>query len=243
MSLFRYFWIECQKVNWLVILLLMLVGTAVPILANMGAPDYPNFVNAPDWYIAYLMMTQFYASLFLPVVAAVLTALLCRVEHQGDTWKQILLMPISRFQLYGAKFLLAFSFVALMQTIYVGGIVLVGTGLGYEGEIPWNMIVTSILQGWIALLPIVALQLWASFLWKSFAGALAVNIVCAIPALLVAHSELLGPWYIWAYPILAMMKVEHSWIDTNNTALLIRICSLFLLFFVGGSLHFARKEW
>jgi len=243
MNLFRLAWIECMKIKWSVVLPLLLLGPLLAIWSGKDTPEMPAFSQMSDWTAAYLMMTQTYAHLFLPVVSAVLAAFMCRMEHQGESWKQILSLSISRVQLVGAKFLVVVLLIGLMQMIYVLGIFLTGVWLGYEGEIPWNMMGKGGLQGWVAVLPLVALQMWASFVWKNFAGALAINVACTIPAILVAQSDLLGPWYLWAQPLLAMMSHEQSWYMVHPATLIGVIGGSLVLFLAGGSLHFARRDW
>src|SRR5690606_34498484 len=100
----------------------------------------------------------------------------------------------------------------------------------------------SIFGGWIAAFPLVALQLWMSIVFKSFAAPLAVNVIFTLPSILAANSERFGPYYPWAQPF-QMMYIGNSndvfFVPLDQ--LFIVVGGSFLLFFFGGLFYFQRK--
>src|SRR5690606_20910753 len=101
------------------------------------------------------------------------------------------------------------------------------------------------LSGWIAALPLAALQLFVSVVWSSFAAPLALNVIFTIPNMLIVNSEVYGPYYPWAQPLLSMLAVSPDKYGAFNVpleTLLYVILGGFALFFTAGLTYFQRKE-
>lgn len=115
-----------------------------------------------------------------------------------------------------------------------------------EGSIdpfPMDIVWKTIVGGWLATFPLIALQLWVSIAFKSFAAPFAINVIFTLPTILVINSERFGPYYPWGQPFL-MMNIGGSTGDVFfvpwNQILMV-IGGSFLLFFIGGYLYFQRK--
>ncbi|MBA4493845.1 ABC transporter permease [Paenactinomyces guangxiensis] len=231
-----------MKARWGLIFGIIWIGPALALLSGWGRPKLFMEIKS-EWIAAYLFSINQYASLFLPIVVGVFAAILCRYEHVGGGWKQLLALPVSRPQVFVSKYLIVIGLAGLMQLILFGGFILAGIIQGYKGEIPWEPLGLSIFSGWVALLPLAALQLCVSFLWKNFAAPLALNVVLSIPSILVANSETFGPWYPWAQPYLAMLSMDQSWFSVSPETFYIVILGSFLFFFWGGWISFTQRDW
>jgi hypothetical protein len=102
----------------------------------------------------------------------------------------------------------------------------------------------SVLGGWIACLPLAALQMAVSSAWSSFAAPMALNVVFTFPNILVANSADYGPYYPWVQPLLAMVpRTKESFGAFNVPAetLFLVILGSFVLFLAGGLIYFQRK--
>jgi hypothetical protein len=104
-----------------------------------------------------------------------------------------------------------------------------------------------VLAGWIAVLPLAAVQLWASSRWKSFGASLALNVVLTLPAIFAAQSHEIGPWYPWAQPVLAMSgmgptSAEDIALGVSMTTLWVVIVGGLVVALLGGMLTFARAD-
>ena len=106
-------------------------------------------------------------------------------------------------------------------------------------EIVWK----SAFGGWVATFPLVALQLWISVMWKSFAAPFAVNVVFTLPSILAVNSKTFGPYYPWAQPF-SMMYIGGNTDDVFFVPwdqLLTVVGGSFVLFFLCGYFYFQRK--
>ena len=234
-KLVRSEWLKLRKTNiWLLIFV-------SPALAS-----FIGFLSESElgWLGTLGMMIPAHGLLFLPLLSGVFSAFVCRYEHQGNSWKQLLALPVSRRQVFLAKGFIVIVFLAFTQLLLLFGWVCVGTLKGFSGPFPWELMTKSIFGGLIASLPLAALQLWVSSAWASFAAPLALNVIMTIPNLLVVNSAKYGPWYPWSQPFLMMMPktgdtfgVFYMPIET----LVYVVLGSFVLFLSGGLLYFHKK--
>jgi len=230
-------WLKLRKSNiWLLILV-------SPILTTML-----GMVSRRDEGWLYLLseMSALHAMLFIPLLTGVFAAFVCRYEHAGGGWKQVLALPVSRTSLYVAKLSVVAALMAAMQLLFLAGLLALGAVKGIQESVPWMEIGRSLLGGWVASLPLAALQMAVSVAWASFAAPLALNVIFTLPNMLVANSADYGPYYPWAQPMLTMIPREKGYgfgaFNVPLDTLLYVIVGGFLLFFISGLTYFRRKE-
>ena len=66
---------------------------------------------------------------------------------------------------------------AVVQLLFMGAVLGAGLIHKVDAPIPWEMLLRCLLGGWVACLPLAALQLGVSTAWSSFAAPLALNVV------------------------------------------------------------------
>lgn len=115
---------------------------------------------------------------------------------------------------------------------------------GMTEPVPWGVVLISIFGGWLACMPLAALQMAVSAAWSSFAAPLALNVIFTLPNILVVNSAEYGPYYPWAQPLLAMIpRAADNFGALNGSlaTLFIVIMGSLTLFLAGGLLYFQRK--
>lgn len=141
---------------------------------------------------------------FFPLFSAVLAALLCGYEHRSGGCCSRCLIHAPGYTpprpLYWLCCWLWF------QLAFVGAAAAAGILAGVEGSLNGRMALGSALRGWIAILPLAAIQLWFSSRWSSFGAAFGINAACILPNIVVSglHS-LIGMWFPFVLPFYAMM--------------------------------------
>lgn len=213
------------------------MGLYIGIVSNIEGDFGLN-----NWYISLMLMNFIYAILFLPLVSGILASIVCRYEHQAGGWKQLLALPVTRGKVFVAKYALIMLLILVMQLLYLCSIYVVGMVKGYTDPFPLDIFWRSIFGGWVATLPLVALQLWMSVAFKSFAAPFAVNVIFTLPSILVVNSERFAPYYPWVQPF-EMMYIgspEDIFFVPWDQLLLV-VGGSFVLFFIGGYLYFQRK--
>lgn len=222
---------------------IILAGPLAGFLIGMTASKNPGGIEVNEWHITLLYMNLTYALLFLPLITGVLAGLVCRYEHQAGGWKQLLALPVTRGKVFIAKYLLIMLLVLVMQLLYLGAVFSIGMLQDFSDPFPIEIVWKSALGGWVATFPLVALQLWMSVMWKSFAAPFAVNVVFTLPAILAVNSKRFGPYYPWGQPF-SMMYVGGNTDDVFFVPwdqLLTVVGGSFILFFLCGYVYFQRK--
>lgn len=241
-KLFRSEFLKLRKSSiWLLIFVSPILSL---LLGFAGLSEMPD-IGQQQWTAALGMMTISHAILFLPLLTGIFSSFICRYEHAGFGWKQLLSLPVSRKNVYLAKFMIVSFLIAFTQILFVMGLFLIGWIKGYPADIPWSTISTSVIGGWIACLPLIALQMFVSVAWSSFAAPLAINVIFTIPNMLIVQSEKFGPYYPWSQPFLMMMPDLAEGFGALNVSmetLFIVIIGSFVLFIGSGLGYFMRKE-
>lgn len=240
LALLQTEWFKLRKSK---ISFIILAGPFIAFLGGLTA-DFTE-VNVPgiEWYLILLATNLTYALLFLPLISGVLASTICRYEHQEGGWKQLLALPVTRGQVFLSKYLVLMGMILIIQLLYLATLYSIGLIKGVTDPFPLNIIWKSILGGWVATMPLVALQLWLSILFKSFAAPLTLNVVFTLPAILVINSERFGPYYPWAQPF-SMMYISG---DPNDIffipwkQLLTVVGGSLVVFYLMGFLYFKKK--
>ncbi|WP_198852815.1 ABC transporter permease [Alicyclobacillus sp. SO9] len=195
------------------------------------------------WHDAYGVTAAFYGLLLFPLLIGILTSLVCRFEHLAGGWKQILALPVRRTYIYSAKFTIIMFFLALSQILMFFSVLFSGSVLLHiNGPVPWSLMLKSLVGGWVAAIPLAALQLWVSTWWKSFGAQFAVNVIFTIPSLMIINSSTYSPYYPWVQPALAMLPSDSGsgWNLTHTAVWTVILSSV--VFTLVGLIHFSRRD-
>ncbi len=202
--------------------------------------------EAQAWEGLLLAMSMLHAMFFLPMMTGIFSAFVCRYEHAGGGWKQILSLPVSRSALYMAKLLTVAGALALSQLLFSVGLLIVGAVKGFDlASVPWDVLSSRLIGGFVACLPLAALQLFVSTMWSSFAAPLVLNMIFTVPNILIANSATFGPYYPWVQPLLAMLPngggYDFGAFSLPLANLMITVGGSFVLFLAAGLIYFVRK--
>lgn len=224
---------------WLLIIISPAVAVLIGALANME-----EMGEKVTWEVLLSVMSMVHAMLFLPVLTGIFAALICRCEHSDGGWKMLLALPVTRHAVYLAKFVMITGLLALVQLLFLAALLGVGWVRGIEGVVPWQVVLPSLFGGWVACLPLAALQLAVSQGWSSFGAPLALNVSLTIPNMLIANSSTYGPYYPWVQPLLAMGSIGEERFGAFNLpieSLMVVVFGSLLLFLGAGLISFWRK--
>ena len=206
-----------------------LVTLLIGVVMRGLAPGRPL-----SWPVVYGAVVYPYATLFLPLLAGVLTTLCCQIEHLVGGWKQLFGMPVPRTAVYAAKVAYALLFLALAQALVLLAVRMDGRlVLHLSAPFPWSAMAGRVAAGWVATVPLTALQLWVSARWSSFAAPFALNVIGTLPATAAG-----GTWaqvYPWCLPALAMLS--HL-----TPVAVITLCTTGAALIVGGWWHCVRRD-
>lgn len=221
---------------------LLVIGS--PILSLVPGLLTDNQGEKISWELLLNVMSMMHALLFLPVLSGIFAALVCRYEHHDGGWKMLLSLPVTRLSVYLSKYVMIIGLLAAVQFTFL--VMVLGMGLfrGAPDPIPWSLLLSSVFGGFVACLPLAALQLAISQGWSSFGAPLALNVSLTIPNMLIANSTTYGPYYPWVQPMLAMMPYGDEGFGAFNLpleTLMMVVGGSFIVFFMAGLISFYRK--
>ena len=144
--------------------------------------------------------------LVLPLYAALAAALVAAVEHQGDHWKHLFALPVSRRWIFVAKWIAAAGLL-LVSSLVLPAAVCVAAQLLRAMKPNWRSASTPValvtirsLQCFCAAGLLLSLQLWVSLRWRSFIAGPALGIVGVLILLGGVARAGLGTIFVYLYP-------------------------------------------
>ncbi|KUH43844.1 ABC transporter permease (plasmid) [Bacillus mycoides] len=239
----RLFLAEFHKIKKTKIWLLLFISPLLTgMLTYLKVSDTLASLN--NWEIIYSFASIIHAMIFLPLLTGIFTAFICRHDHLHGGWKQLLVQPIKRYQLYCTKAIFVLFFIIITQLLFLLEIIIVGSICGITGPFPTTYIFKSLIGGIFTTLPLIALQMWLSAIWSSFAAPMVVCVGLTIPGMIISQSERFGPIYPWSQPLLAMLPSgsETGLLFISTKSILIVLIS-FIVLFAGGLINFNKKTY
>jgi lantibiotic transport system permease protein len=204
--------------------------------------NYDLFMQPGDneWIEVWTQVALFMGPFVLPIMVGIYAALVCRSEHIGGGWKQLLALPIKHSEIFLGKFLTVVKMVVITMLILL--IFFIGFGYlkGVEGSLPLFTILGFMIRGILACLPLILLQLIISIRAKTFGIPLAVSIVFTLPAIIVASTPL-GQIYPWTQPMLAMSPEDESPIQSYLLFYTL-VIGTFMVLLIYGIRSFIKRD-
>ena len=156
-----------------------------------------------------------WAVFLLPLLITLESALLCGIEHGDKQWKHIFALPLPRYAVFTAKFLmvqgliLLSSLVACFYIVVSGWMLILWTpSLSNPGLVPLWSILLRALQCWLAAGLILSTNLWIALRWPSSTVALGAGISGTFFALFATSAEG-AKYYPWLLPFNVVSNADR----------------------------------
>lgn len=227
--LYKIEWLKMKRQRlWLLLIVIPLIGCSLGALNFVSSYDRIMTGNDHEWYQLWTQMTFFYALFLMPILSSVLATFICRVDHLDGGWKCILALPISRNDLYFAKFTVLMTMIFFSQIALILIYLFIGLFLDFSTNIPFFFLVKVVVLGTFSVFPIAAFQLWLSFKTKSFTTPITINIVFTLGSF-IAMIFNIDFLYLWSQPSIAMKSSTESSDIFNPIFVLVSFLVIFLL--------------
>ncbi|AIE59052.1 ABC transporter permease [Bacillus methanolicus] len=185
---------------------LILTATFLPLLAVFQGRLFALSKEGTEpnlWGTMYIGTMSQYTWLLFPILITVVIAIMARMEHSNNNWKQLLSLPVKRESVYLSKLIICLIIIFYSIFVLIAGMVLAGISIRANGPVPIEMIVKRPLISAIASLPIISLQFYLSYRFSHFGIPLVAGIGMSLPSMLIANSEKYWIFYPWTYPIVS----------------------------------------
>ena len=209
MSLVRALHAELLKLKrtlaFRVIFVLPMLIALLQFLVILRTKTYARGFNL--WQTHPTNSFQIWAVFMMPLLIALVTALLNGIEHSDKQWKHLFALPVPRYAVYFAKLIVAQGLI-LTSTLVLGVLtVIVGVAgtylrpeLANAGPVPYVWLLKQVAFVWLASWLIIAIHTWISMRWSGFPIALGAGIGGTFFALFAASASL-GKYYPWLLPM------------------------------------------
>ena len=141
---------------------------------------------------------------FLPFWATLAASLCASLDHSANHWDQMFALPMRRWPVYAAKWIMVFALVVLssicLPLFVVAAIeILKQVRVEWKGAgLPWRLLLSGVSRSCGACLLLISLQCWLSLRWHSFLVALGVGIAGIMSGIILISAPLrflsLYPW-------------------------------------------------
>jgi ABC-2 type transport system permease protein len=163
------------------------------------------------WHGLTQNITAFWSLLMLPLYVTLETALLGVVEHNTQQWKHLYALPLPRWSIYAAKWLISLALVAASTLVLWIGTILCGLLLNVveptltlSTSIPlWDILRPMGTIGLIGLL-IIAIHLYVGLRWSNFTISIGFGMVATTINIMIMNSEKWSKVYPWSLPTFAL---------------------------------------
>lgn len=217
---------------WLLIILAPLGVVAIEAL-NFGLRfDYLGKRYADDLWGGLIGETAMFVPISLYLGCTLVSSLIANVEHQLNSWKQLLALPISRTAVFAGKFTLSVLLLFVSCIVLSIGTIILGMSLGFDAQLPWKDLLTMGFFPFLATMPVLSLQLWLSLTFQNQTLPVSLGVLISLMSpFLMQFSE----WFPLNWPIMALRSEHQLWfIGTGIGAGMI----IMLI----GLVHFNKKD-
>ncbi|MGN9867127.1 ABC transporter permease [Bacillus swezeyi] len=179
-----------------------------------------------------------------PLAVTIIASIIANIEHQTNSWKQMLSLPISKVRVYLSKYIWLFNSLLLTTTLFAIGMVVLGKALGFEEPIPWGLVFGDSYVMLLTALPIMSFQLWLSITFKNQAFSILIGTVSSIVGLFLA-AGITTRWFPLAYPSQSstiILQYEGLGINPDLSAFVVINIFVGLMLLIVGTLHFKKRD-
>ncbi len=222
-----------------------LITTALTLFALLQGWQFAKLDRAreaEDLFRAFLYQGSMavYSWLIFPLIITIVLAMMARMEHSQNGWKQLFALPVERVVVYSAKLIVGMTVITFSLILLYAGLIAAGHLLAIE-NIPYLWMMKRFLVLFLASLAIIGTLFYLSFQFAHVAVPMAVGAGLAFPSMLVANSEKYWIFYPWDYPIVASMNYVFDMGGKNLHMLGVSVLIFCVFVFIGFS-SFCRKD-
>lgn len=209
---------------------------AVILLGMTAMQWYLQFRQGPGGVFAGFAVMFMFLSFVVLLGNTLLASIFAGVEHDTQSWKQMMTIPVPRHHFFAAKLFWVLTLQIMMIVLTITGTILIW--LLYTNEpIPWGIMIMQPINAVLASVPILVIQLWLSVQFPNQSFPLAIGILGSIASLFLARSSVVWMhWLPWSYPVRSSPLVPGymTWVVAG-------LCVGALLALL-GCIQFSRKQ-
>ncbi|MGE7624702.1 ABC transporter permease [Viridibacillus sp. NPDC096237] len=194
--------------------------------------EYLTELYREDLWGGLIKQVCFLALPALLMGVTIVASMIAGIEHQANSWKQLLALPVTKTKIFAGKLLVATFLLFLSSTLLGIGSIILGLCLQLGSDIPVRFILEMVYYPFLAVFPFISLQIWLSIVMKNQAIPLIIGIVGMILAM---YGSAFPDWVPYKWPTL-----ENQWdfpLYSSFAGL-----SLGVILYLIGFIDFAKRD-
>lgn len=193
--------IEFKKVKRSKIVPLIFIAPLLVVtsgVANLSGYFTPEYTNA--WSAMFIQSALLYAYYLLPLSMIVVCVMIAGRETQHNGILKMLVLPVSRYALSLAKFVVLMFYLFMEMVIFlivflISGIAATHT-IGITEALPLLYLVKWCAGLFLTMLPCIAVMWAITVLFEKTLLSVGLNLLLVIPGVLIANTPL---WIVYPY--------------------------------------------
>jgi hypothetical protein len=160
---------------------------------------------------AQLVLTIWTIIMF-PLYAALVATLIAAIEHQSESWKHLLALPVDRVTIFAAKWIAGAGLLLLSSLVLSAGVSVAAEILRLmksawsSSPLPFVMIFRGALLSFCGAGFLFSIQMWISLRWRNFLPGLVLAVMALVLMFIAIPRGLafFGSLFPWSLPAMAM---------------------------------------
>lgn len=193
--------------------------------------DYLMTLYADNPWRGLLNSILVFSPIALLMGVTILSSMLANIEHHTSAWKQLLALPISRYTVFGSKFVIVAMLLAIASIVLVIGAFGLGLLLGFDpADFPIADAARFAVYPYLASWTVLAVLLWMCITYRNQSLPITLGIVAALLSVFP-----LSEWVPICWP-LASYKAE------NGELFMLAGLACGIAILLPAAVHFNRKD-
>ncbi|AJS58188.1 ABC transporter permease [Paenibacillus sp. IHBB 10380] len=223
---------RCIQAEWLKLRhsrmwLILLVLPVFSVLIGCANYYFNQAALQNGWYSLWTQVSLFYGEFFLPVLIAICSAYVCRLEHMNKNWNSVMTAPVSVAHIFISKLVIVGALILIVQFFFITLYFCAGKLFGLPLQFPVETF-GWIIRGWFASITIGAIQLWLSMQIRSFAIPIGIS-VCAVFIGLGMYVMNLGMFFPYSLLTIGMGVISQESLTNSD---IIQFLAMNIIFIV-----------
>lgn len=197
--------VELMKLKKMFIIEGAILAPIIAIAAGFSSAQIlMNEQNIEGWWPLWSMSSFIFGGVIIPIFVVLASIVMGKVENENNSWKQVMIMPVKKSNIYLAKLSTILIITLIMFISFLVEIQFAAMAIGAKGIIPIEYVRVALL-GFIAILPVIAVEFILAKNFKSISVPLAIGMFLTGSGFLLTQSDYwkYAPWTYCNYTLFA----------------------------------------
>ena len=230
---------EWMKLRHSRMLLVLIVLPTISILIGCTNFYFNQGILQNEWYSLWTQVSLFYGEFFLPVLIAICSSYVCRLEHMNRNWNVLMTAPVTVPSIFIAKLTIVGILIIFVQIYFLLLYYCAGNMFGFSSFFPVETF-GWIFRGWIASITISTIQLFLSLRIRSFAAPIGLSL-CGVFLGLGMYVLKIGMFFPFSLLTIGMGVISQESLTIAENILFFFMNAFFIILFSTISIGKLKK--